>query len=62
MLRGANWAFLDLSEELEVVIVVPVLPNMISVLHRGLIDRHMKREPVKNAVTTEYTLMVCQAT
>lgn len=56
VLRGANWAFLDLSEELEVVIVFPFLPNMISVLHRSLIDRQMNREPVRNAVTAEYTL------
>lgn len=56
VLRGANWSFPDLSEELKVVIVFAFLPNTISVLHRSLTDRQMNREPVKNAVTAEHTL------
>lgn len=43
VLQGANWAFWDLSGELEVVIIFPFLPNMISGLQRSLIDSQMNR-------------------
>lgn len=56
MLQGANWALLDLPKELEVVIIFLFLLNMISILHRSLIDGQMNREPVKNEVTAEWSV------
>lgn len=62
--RRANWALLALSEELEVVIVFPFHPNMISILHRSLTDRQLNREPVKefsHIWAHAVHVMVCQA-